>query len=162
MSGNRLKGLIFDIQGYSIHDGPGIRTLIFMKGCPLRCPWCCNPESQCISQEIMMTPSKCIGCGRCVEVCPTGAAEKKNPREARQLCTVCGRCLQTCPSGARQMVGRWMNTDEVMRQVEKDTVFYQRSGGGVTLTGGEPLAQPEFARMVSEKCRAKGIHTALW
>jgi pyruvate formate lyase activating enzyme len=157
----KLKGLIFDIQRYSIHDGPGIRTLVFMKGCPLSCLWCCNPESESPSQEIMVTPTKCIGCGRCVEVCPTGAAKKKDPLEARELCIVCGSCVETCPSTARQLVGHYMSLDEVIEEVEKDLLFYQHSGGGITVTGGEPLMQADFVRMLLKSCEEKGIHTAL-
>jgi len=160
-SPKELKGLVFNIQRYSIHDGPGIRTLVFMKGCPLSCLWCCNPESQSPSQEIMFTPIKCIGCGRCVEVCPTSAAEKKNPLDAHTLCVVCGRCVEVCPSTARQMVGRYMMIDEVIEEIEKDTLFYQRSGGGVTVTGGEPLIQADFVRMLLKICKKKGIHTAI-
>ena len=161
MTCKKSKGLIFDIQRYSIHDGPGIRTLVFMKGCPLSCIWCCNPESQSPSQEIMVTPNKCIGCKRCIEVCPTGAAEKKDPLEARELCIVCGSCVKACPSTARRLVGRYMSLEEVMKEVEKDFPFYQRSGGGMTVTGGEPLMQADFVRMLLKSCQEKGIHTAL-
>lgn len=161
MTCKKSKGLIFDIQRYSIHDGPGIRTLVFMKGCPLSCIWCCNPESQSPSQEIMVTPNKCIGCKRCIEVCPTGAAEKKDPVEAHQLCVVCGKCVKACPSTARQLAGRYMSLEEVMKEVEKDFPFYQRSGGGMTVTGGEPLMQADFVRMLLKSCQEKGIHTAI-
>lgn len=157
----QLKGLVFDIQRYSIHDGPGIRTLVFMKGCPLSCLWCCNPESWSSSQEIMVSSTKCIGCKRCIEVCPTGAAEKKNPLEARNLCVVCGTCVEACPSTARQLAGHRMSLEEVVEEVEKDRLFYQRSGGGVTVTGGEPLMQADFVRMLLKRCKEKGIHTAL-
>lgn len=161
MTCKKSKGLIFDIQRYSIHDGPGIRTLVFMKGCPLSCIWCCNPESQSPSQEIMVTPNKCIGCKRCIEVCPTGAAEKKDPLEARELCIVCGSCVKACPSTARRLVGHYMSLEEVMKEVEKDFPFYQRSGGGMTVTGGEPLMQADFVRMLLKSCQEKGIHTAI-
>jgi len=161
MTCKKSKGLIFDIQRYSIHDGPGIRTLVFMKGCPLGCIWCCNPESQSPSQEIMVTPNKCIGCKKCVEVCPTGAAEKKDPLEARELCIVCGSCVKACPSTARQLVGHYMSLEEVIEEVEKDLLFYRRSGGGITVTGGEPLMQADFVRMLLKRCQEKGIHTAL-
>lgn len=161
MTYKKSKGLIFDIQRYSIHDGPGIRTLVFMKGCPLSCIWCCNPESQSPSQEIMVTPNKCIGCKRCIEVCPTGAAEKKDPLEARELCVVCGSCVKACPSTARQLAGRYMSLEEVIEEVEKDFPFYQRSGGGMTVTGGEPLMQADFVRMLLKSCEEKGIHTAI-
>jgi len=109
----------------------------------------------------MVTPNKCIGCKRCIEVCPTGAAEKKDPLEARELCIVCGSCVKACPSTARRLVGRYMSLEEVMKEVEKDFPFYQRSGGGMTVTGGEPLMQADFVRMLLKSCQEKGIHTAL-
>lgn len=164
MLDEQLKGLAFNIQRYSIHDGPGIRTLVFLKGCPLSCLWCCNPESQSPSQEIIFTPTKCIGCGRCVEVCPTGAAElylEKDNLKAKKLCVACGKCVKVCPSGAKQMIGSYMSLEEVIEEIEKDFPYYQRSGGGVTISGGEPLMQADFVRMLLKKCQEKGIHTAL-
>jgi len=109
----------------------------------------------------MVTPNKCIGCKRCIEVCPTGAAEKKDPLEARELCIVCGSCVKACPSTARRLVGHYMSLEEVMKEVEKDFPFYQRSGGGMTVTGGEPLMQADFVRMLLKSCQEKGIHTAI-
>ena len=156
-----LLGLIFDIQRYSIHDGPGIRTLVFLKGCPLKCIWCCNPESQDRNSEIMVTPSLCIGCGRCIEICPTGAAQKKDPSEVRGLCIQCGKCVEVCPSCARQMAGRYMSIDDVVEEVLKDSHFYRAKKGGVTLTGGEPLLQADFASSLLKRCKTKGIHTAI-
>jgi len=161
MPSKKTTGLIFNIQRYSIHDGPGIRSLVFMKGCPLNCLWCCNPESQSPSREIMVTSTKCIGCGKCIEVCPTKAAEKKNPLEAKRLCIVCGSCVEVCPSTARQMIGQYMSVNEVMKEVEKDILFYQRSKGGVTISGGEPLMQADFVRLLLKSCQEKGIHTAI-
>jgi len=164
MFDKQLKGLVFNIQRYSIHDGPGIRTLVFLKGCPLRCLWCCNPESQSPSQEIIFTPTKCIECGRCVEVCPTGAAElylKKDNLEAKKLCVACMKCIKVCPSDAKQMIGRYMSLEEAMEEVEKDFPYYKRSGGGVTISGGEPLMQTDFVRMLLKRCKEKGIHTGL-
>ena len=157
----KTTGLIFDIQRCSIHDGPGIRSLVFMKGCPLNCLWCSNPESQSPSQEVMVTSTKCIGCGKCIEVCPTGAAKKKNPLEAKWLCVVCGSCVEACPSTARQMIGQYMSLNEVMKEVEKDILFYQRSKGGVTVSGGEPLMQADFVRILLKSCQEKGIHAAI-
>ena len=156
-----LRGLIFDIQRYSIHDGPGIRTLVFMKGCPLRCLWCSNPESQSDSSEMIVYPSKCIGCDRCVEVCPTGAAQEQDIGAAKQLCQNCGACVDVCPSTARQMAGRIVSVEEVLAEVKKDTPFYRRSSGGVTISGGEPLMQDEFVAQLLKRCRAAGIHTAI-
>jgi pyruvate formate lyase activating enzyme len=109
----------------------------------------------------MVTPSRSIGCHRCIEVCPTGAAEKENPQEARRLCIVCGRCVEVCPSGARRMVGKYMSVDEVVKEVERDIPFYYRSGGGVTITGGEPLMQADFVAELLKRCQEKGVHTAL-
>jgi len=154
-------GLVSNIQRYSIHDGPGIRTMVFLKGCPLACLWCSNPEGQSPDPELKLNPVLCIGCGRCAEVCPTGAAAEEDRRRAAQKCTACGACASVCPSGARRMVGRIMTVEEVMAEIVKDTPFYRRSGGGVTLTGGEPLLQAEFAARILRGCAEKGIDTAL-
>ena len=153
--------MIFDIQRYSIHDGPGIRTLIFMKGCPLRCLWCSNPESQFQKQEMMLSAVKCISCGKCIEVCPTGAAGEKNPAKAKKLCRNCGKCVEVCPSTARQMVGKNMAVAEVMEEIERDVRFYRRSSGGITVTGGEPLMQPEYVQALLKECNARDIDTAI-
>ncbi len=156
-------GVIFNIQRYSIHDGPGIRTTVFLKGCPLRCFWCQNPESQIQKQEIFFHPSKCNSCGRCAAVCPTGAShvERGPAKIDRKSCTGCGRCVEACPAGARKGIGQLLTPEEVMRQVTRDIRFYENSGGGVTLSGGEPTAQPDFALSILQKCREAGIHTAL-
>lgn len=155
------KGLIFDIQRYSIHDGPGIRTLVFMKECPLRCLWCSNPESQSPSREMIFYPVKCIGCGECIEVCPTGAAQQQVISDAKKLCEDCGTCVIGCPSTARQMAGRIVSVEEVLEEIKKDTPFYRRSSGGVTITGGEPLMQDDFVASLLKRCRGMGIHTAI-
>jgi pyruvate formate lyase activating enzyme len=153
--------MVFDIQRYSIHDGPGIRTLVFMKGCPLQCLWCCNPESHNLEREIWVTPTLSIGCHQCIDVCPSGAAAKTDPREARQICIVCGRCVDACPTDARKIVGKNMTVGDVIKEVEKDIPFYYRSGGGVTVTGGEPLMQGEFVTALLRRCQERGIHTAI-
>lgn len=157
------KGIVFDIQRFSIHDGPGIRTLVFLKGCPLHCLWCCNPESQAFNPELLFDPGKCIGCKACVEACLHGAisvAEEKLFFE-RELCQGCGQCAQVCYSGARAIAGRKMSVEEVMKEISKDFLFYQNSGGGVTLGGGESLAQPDFAAAILEASKKKGLHTAI-
>jgi pyruvate formate lyase activating enzyme len=147
-----------------VYDGPGIRTVVFLKGCPLRCLWCDNPEGQRPGPELMYFEDKCIACGRCLEVCPSGAitatdAEKATVNLSR--CRACGKCAVVCPSEALLMSGRVMTSDEVMGEILKDEVFYKRSGGGITLGGGEPTAQPEFAADILRKCRERGIHTAI-
>ncbi len=157
------KGLIFNIQRYSIHDGPGIRTTVFMKGCPLRCIWCQNPEGQAPKSEILLNLEKCTGCGRCVLECPKNAIEiyKGKSHTNRQICDGCGRCAEVCPNEARNLAGRLMTAEEVFGEIIKDRIFYERSGGGVTLSGGDPLAQPDFAISILKLCKEAYIHTAL-
>jgi len=157
------KGIIFNLQRYSIHDGPGIRTTVFLKGCPLRCLWCQNPESQASQPEIFFDREKCTGCGTCVQACPEGAIEIKDgkSRTNRQLCKGIGRCAEVCPNEARNLIGRYVTAGEVFKEVKADEIFYLRSGGGVTLSGGEPLAQPEFAIALLKLCKDAGINTAL-
>lgn len=156
-------GSIFDIRRYSIHDGPGIRTAVFLKGCPATCLWCHNPEGQSFEQEVMHWPGKCTGCGLCSLICPEGALsmEHGRPVMASQACTGCGKCVEVCPTRARSIVGREMSVPEVMNEVELDRAFFDESGGGVTFTGGEPLAQPEFLYELAETCRDLEIHTAV-
>jgi pyruvate formate lyase activating enzyme len=157
------KGVIFNIQHYSIHDGPGIRTTVFLKGCPLRCPWCQNPESQTSRPEIFFDSEKCTGCGTCVQVCPEGAIElyEGRSRTNRDLCQGAGKCAEVCPNEARNLMGRYVTAGEVFERVAADDIFYQRSGGGVTLSGGEPLAQPQFAISLLKLCKDAAIHTTL-
>lgn len=157
------KGLIFDIQKFSIHDGPGIRTTVFMKGCSLSCKWCSNPESINPNREIMTYDVRCIGCGKCVEACPVGAIVlTENGREITwDECDNCLECARVCPSKAIECVGAYMDVDEVVKKVEDDRIFYENSNGGMTVSGGEPLVQSEFVSELLKKCSEKGIHTAL-
>ena len=156
-------GTIFNIQRYSIHDGPGIRTTVFLKGCPLNCWWCQNPESQLSSQEMIFWKERCINCGVCSTICPSDAIQLKNgiPVTEKEKCILCGKCIEKCPTLAREMIGEKLTVKEVIQEIEKDLVFYEESGGGVTFSGGEPLGQSEFLEDLLNSCREKKIHTAV-
>jgi pyruvate formate lyase activating enzyme len=157
------RGIVFDIRRFSIHDGPGIRTTVFFKGCPLQCAWCHNPESQSAEPELIVRPNRCLRCGACVEACPEDAIRMgaEGPCTDRARCEQCGLCVDACFSGAREMAGREMPAAQVMAEIERDRPFYDESGGGATFSGGEPLLQPEFLLELLQTCRAGGIHTAL-
>ena len=159
-----MTGRVFDIKRYSIHDGPGIRTTVFLKGCSLRCLWCHNPESVDPGPELMHWPSRCVRCYSCVEACPKGAIAKDADGAVivdRAKCDLCGRCAEACLYDAMQIVGREMSIEDVLGEVEKDKVFYDQSGGGVTLSGGDPFVQSAFAEALLDGCRARGIRTAV-
>ncbi len=158
-----MNGRIFDIQRFCIHDGPGIRTTVFMKGCTLACAWCHNPESISAGNQIQTYFSKCIGCGRCFEVCLNGAHIILNGAHIykRDLCKSCGNCADECYSGSLVMVGRDIDSDELMQEIETDIPFYINSGGGVTFSGGEPLMQSEFVADLLKKCKVREVNTAV-
>jgi len=157
------KGLVFDIKRYAIHDGPGIRTTVFFKGCPLKCLWCHNPESWQANVELGFRKGRCVGCGQCAEACPHEAVSlvENRPVTDVEKCVLCGRCVDVCLAGARQIIGRETTVSEVMAEVERDVIFYDQSGGGVTFSGGEPLMQPDFLLALLNRCRALNIHTAV-
>lgn len=154
--------LIFAIERHALEDGPGIRTTLFLKGCPLRCVWCHNPESVEPGLEVGFYPSHCIRCGDCVRACPTGAAQLELPhRIDRYLCHRCGRCAEACPGRALRRIGRFYEIDELVRIVLRDTAYYQTSGGGVTLSGGEPTLFTGYIGQLLRELKRRGIHTAL-
>ena len=157
-------GWIFDIKRYAIHDGPGIRTTVFFKGCPLRCPWCHNPEGQSFLAEVMLRPARCLaGCRECVAACRPGAlaAGRNGPVLDKLKCDLCADCASACPTKAIELVGRRYEASEVVREIEKDRVFYEESGGGVTFSGGEPLAQAAFLADILDACRDRGLRTTV-
>jgi len=157
------QGIIFDIKRYTIHDGPGIRTTVFFKGCSLRCRWCANPESQKTSLEIAYLKNECIQCGRCADVCPLDAVHLSDNGHTlnRASCNICGKCVEVCPGEAIQIIGRRVSVKDLYTEVATDRPFWERSGGGVTLSGGEPLVQHCFAKDFLKKCRESYIHTAI-
>lgn len=159
-----MTGRVFNIQRFSTHDGPGIRTTVFLKGCTLRCPWCHNPESWLPGTEVAFQAELCRACGECIAACPNGAHRRSSQGGVefdRGRCRACGRCAEACPSGALQVIGREMQAEEVGEIVARDIAYYRNSGGGVTLSGGEPLLQPGFAREILGLARRNGIHAAL-
>ncbi len=157
-----MEGVLFNIQRYSLHDGPGIRTIPFFKGCPLSCKWCSNPESQHPKPELIFKKSDCIRCGKCIEACKQQALSVSNAFFIdRERCIQCGECTQVCPTQALEVKGKRMTVADVMRELQKEENLYRRSGGGITLSGGEPLAQPAFARELLKACKEKGWHTAM-
>ncbi len=158
-----MTGTIFDIKKFSIHDGPGIRTTVFLKGCLMRCRWCHNPESHDRKPELMFRPERCIRCGECLSVCSQGALSLDGEviSHHRDKCVHCGDCAQVCHAQALEMIGREVHTEEVMAEIKRDIPFYEQSGGGVTFSGGEPLLQPKFLRSLLKHCRERSIHTAV-
>lgn len=158
----KQTGTIFNMQRFSIHDGPGVRTIVFFKGCTLKCDWCSNPESQDPSIQIMFNEKNCTGCKKCEKGCPVGAIDMLQPgRIDRELCIDCGICVENCYPGALVKSGEETTVEKIITELKKETVQYRRSGGGVTLSGGEALMQPEFTIELLKACKAMGWHTAM-
>jgi pyruvate formate lyase activating enzyme len=155
-----VEGVIFDIKKYAIHDGPGIRTTVFFKGCPLACRWCHNPEGLEIASERLYRQERCIGCGECVAICPQKVMTRTDDGVIMELanCIQCRTCADNCPSGALEFVGKTVTVDDVIKQIEKDVAFYDTSSGGVTFSGGEPLMQPEFLLELLKACGKLDLH----
>lgn len=163
MATSDLRGCIFDIQRFSIHDGPGIRTSVFLKGCPLNCRWCHNPEGISGDPALSFLPAKCIGCGYCFRVCPAGAHRMEDGRHAldRERCRTCGACTVECYAGALELIGRDVTVGEALAEVLRDRAFYDTSGGGLTLSGGEPTLQIDFAAALLAAAREERLHTCV-
>ena len=166
MADNRfeaVRGTVFNIQRYNMHDGDGIRTIVFLKGCGLRCKWCANPEGMLATPQLRLQSAKCVGCGACASVCESGACRFSEGAAAMRwdVCTSCGRCAAVCAAGAREIVGRSMRVEEVMDEVRRDFHFFRRSGGGLTLSGGEALLQRDFACALLQRAHDEGMHTAI-
>jgi pyruvate formate lyase activating enzyme len=155
------KGMIFDIQKYAIHDGAGIRTTVFFKGCPLRCWWCQNPEGQDSKPELVYRKSRCIDCGECAKNCPQEAISlvAQHASINRKNCVLCDNCSRVCPSDALSIAGKQVSVKEILEEIEKDTPFFNESGGGVTFSGGEPLLQHDFLNALLTECKERDIHT---
>lgn len=155
-------GMIFDIKRYAINDGPGIRTAVFLKGCPLSCWWCHNPEGQSKKPQVIYRSNRCKASQACVDACPRDAISWENaPVTDWALCDQCGQCVEVCYAGAREMIGRNVSTDHLMENIRRDIPFYDQSGGGVTFTGGEPMLQMKFLREILLACKKEGIHTTV-
>ena len=163
----RIQAPVFNIQHYSIHDGPGIRVTVFVKGCPLRCRWCANPESNEAKPQLMTYRNRCTGCGACVKACPRGAVTLRDEGENafaetdRLKCTGCGACVEGCYADAREIAGRMMTVEEVLKSVLADRLFLEESGGGMTVSGGELLTHPDFAEALLFAAHREGLHTAV-
>ncbi|MBS7250387.1 MAG: glycyl-radical enzyme activating protein [Candidatus Freyarchaeota archaeon] len=157
------EGMVFNIQKYSIHDGPGIRTTVFLKGCPLRCEWCANPESINPYPEIFFREEKCERCERCIGACPLKAIQMSEggAQIDRTKCNLCMKCVEVCPTGAISQIGKKMTLEEIVKEVVQDEIFYRNSGGGITASGGEPLYQAKFTLNLLRECKNRGLHTAL-
>ena len=160
---SETTGTIFNIQRFCTQDGPGIRTTVFLKGCPLRCAWCHNPESHRVAPEVLFSPEKCIGCGDCAAVCEAGGHQMRDGMHGfdRRVCTACGKCTADCCTGALELCGRTATVEEVLDTVLRDAPFYKNTGGGMTLSGGEPLAQADFTLALAKEAKARGLHICI-
>ncbi len=164
MQPDEMKGVIYNLQRFAIHDGPGIRTLVYMKGCPIRCSWCSTPQTQKSTFELLHVETHCRKCGRCVEACPIDAialSEAAGISIDRKSCTLCNDCVEACPNQAYESAGQFMTVEELFKEIQKDSPFYRRSNGGVTVGGGEPTLQHEFVAEFLKRCRRQYIHTAM-
>ena len=157
------NGMVFNIQRFSLHDGPGIRTTIFFKGCPLQCQWCQNPEGISVRSQLLHYPGRCLGCGACIDVCEqqTIINERSGVRIVRQGCNLCLKCVAVCPVEAIQVAGKVVTVEELIIEVLKDRITFEESGGGVTISGGEPFMQPEFLTVLLKGLKNEGVHTAI-
>ena len=160
----QTRGRVFNVQRFAVHDGPGVRTTVFLKGCPLACWWCHNPESRAAQPEVSIVADRCIQCGSCLEVCEHGAVVRLADGSYSVdpvHCTVCGECTEACPTNSRRILGEDRTVDDIIGEVVKDRVFFEESGGGVTVSGGEPLAQPDFLLALLAESRERGVHTCV-
>ena len=157
------RGILTSIQRFSLNDGPGIRTTVFFKGCNMACAWCHNPETISLNPELLYYPERCTACLACIPLCPEKAIHLEDDRVVidRELCTNCGLCADVCFSGALELAGRYYDVDEVMAEILQDKLYYENSGGGVTLSGGEAMLQPDFADAILKRCQEEGISTAI-
>lgn len=158
-----MKGIVFNIQKFSVNDGPGIRTTVFLKGCPLSCIWCHNPESKRAFPELMYSEEKCVMCGKCVHVCDKNVHSFVNNKHVinREACRKCGKCEEECLYDALEIAGKEKSVEEVIEEVMKDKIFYETSNGGITLSGGEPLLQYDFSLEILKRAKQEGLHTAM-
>ena len=161
-----MRGTVFDVKKFAVHDGPGIRTTLFVKGCPLNCIWCHNPEGISRALRLWYFQNKCIGCGGCIRICPEAALSTESPDNPAIIidhgkCTGCGLCVEECPTTALSFDGREIEHTEAVRELLQDRPFYEKSGGGITLSGGDPVLQYEFSLAVLKGCREAGVHTAI-
>jgi len=156
-------GVIFDIKRFAVHDGPGIRTTVFLKGCPLSCWWCHNPEGIYDKKEIIFYDYKCMSCGKCIDVCSQNAIKKIKNNNVRNynICISCGQCVEICPTASQQFIGQRITVEDIIKNIEKDVIYFESSSGGVTFSGGEPIMQPVFLKETLKFCKKMHIHTAL-